>query len=255
MADGDYVDDSVRTPVEVHEAASSTDRIARYFLYRNRKRQAVMKPKVNEIIRSREKIHRKRDTIEETSKLLRKSLGLKVVCPDEAKGGRFFVVRDQPYPKDFPIPFSDLQKEEYGLLTLVFFILYFNQDGMDTDQLLVNLELGSDLRCSNLKFGKWPDVLAKWASEDYLKCVKTADADPTRQKKTWQLGARFYAEFGTERLERMAKELIYEQEEPEPQEEEEVKEKEPEKVEEEEVEPQVTVVEERPRSAAAKGCY
>jgi hypothetical protein len=207
--------DSEATETQGHEQGASCERIARYFLYRHRKRLPVQKAKVNEILRAREKLVRKRDPIEETSQVLQKSLGLRICCPTETKGSKYFLIRDSPYPKGMPIPFSDTQKEEYGVLVYIFFILWLQPDkNMEAEQLRKELERRADLMLDRLSWWKWPDTLVKWGHEDYLKSTaaqadNTQDADPTKQTKIWTLGLRFYAEFGPDRIERMAKSLIH----------------------------------------------
>jgi hypothetical protein len=181
---------------------------------------------------------------------------LKIVCPNEpkerggvkadtkggVKGSKYFLVRDSPYPKQVPLPFSDSEKEEYGFLMMVLFILYFHPDGCDSDKLEAEVEQSSGIHCDQIPFGKWPDLLNKWRGEDYLKFINVADPDPTKQRRLWRLGPRFYAEIGVERIQRMAREVIYEEDMPEPEEEEEKKEA-------TEEEPAPEVVEERPRRA------
>jgi hypothetical protein len=198
-----------------------TGRVARYFLYRNRERQGVRKPQLKTVLDSFRERSRKRDPVREASHALTESLGLTLVCPDD-RSKKFFLTRTRAYPEGFLIPFTPIQKAEYGLLTFVFFIVYFKSDeGLDTDQLRQNVEAHTGVDCDSLPFGRWTDVVARWASQDYLKLEKRDSADPLVLKRAVTLGPRFAAEFGERRLRRMARELIFDEAPPGEEEEEE----------------------------------
>jgi hypothetical protein len=206
---------------EAAPESMETGRVSRYFLYRNRERQPVRRPQLKTVLdQFRERSHAKRrDPVKEASTVLRESLGLTVACPDD-KAKKLFLVRTRPYPPAFPIPFSPMEKAEYGLLTFVFFIVHFKGDeGLEIEPLRQNIELNTGVHCDSLPFGKWPDIITKWASQDYLKLTKKESPDPMVQKKVVTLGPRFHAEFGLKLLRRMAKELIFGQVEPEEEEE------------------------------------
>jgi hypothetical protein len=195
-------------------------RVARYFLYRNREKQAVRRPQLKTVLDSFRERSRKRNPIDGASHVLKKSLGVKVVASDD-RMNKHFVTRTRAYPPDFPIPFTPVQKAEYGLLTFVFFILYFKgDDGVDLEQLRQNVEANSGVNCDALYFGRWPDVVARWVAQDYLKLEKRESADPTVVRKVVTIGPRFHAEFGEKMLVGMAKELIF-SETPSPEEDEE----------------------------------
>jgi hypothetical protein len=198
-----------------------TGRVSRYFLYRNRERQPVRRPQLKTVLdQFREKSHAKRkDPVKEASTVLRESLGLTIACPED-KARKLYLVRTHPYPPDFPIPFGPMEKAEYGLLTFVFFIVHFKgEDGLEVDSLRQNIEFNTGVHCDALPFGKWPDIITKWASQDYLKLSKKESPDPMVQKKVVTLGPRFHAEYGERVLMRMAKELIFGVVEPDEEEE------------------------------------
>lgn len=186
-------------------------RVARFFLFKDREKQAVRRAQMKNVLNQyREKARsRRKDPIREADIMLHESLGLKVVYPQD-KGTKYFVCRTRPYPSNCDLPFTAAQKREYGLLTFAFFIVYFKgEDGCELDQLRTNLEQNSGISFDRSEF-KWPDIVTKWASEDYLKITKGEDdADPTVEKRMVTLGPRFEAEFGTELLVKMAKELIF----------------------------------------------
>jgi hypothetical protein len=210
-----------------------TGRVSRYFLYRHRERQAVQKAKLKTVLDGYRERGRRRDPVRDASRLLTESLGLTIVCADD-KSKKFYVARSKPYPRDFPIPFSGPQKAEYGLLTLIFFILHFKAaEEIDADQLRQNVEARTCVDCDALPFGKWPDLIAKWASQDYIRLEKRDAIDQNVARKVITLGGRFHAEFGEELLQKMAKELI--SDEAQPNEEEDAHEKAKEKAPEEEV--------------------
>jgi hypothetical protein len=225
-----------------------TGRVARYFLYRNREKQAVRRPQLKTVLDSFRERSRKQNPIQDASRVLSESLGVKIVVP-EGKKAKHFVTRDRAYPPDFPIPFTPIQKAEYGLLTFVFFIIYFKgDDGLDLEQLRQNVEANTGVDCDALEFGRWQDVVARWAAQDYVKLEKRDSADPTVVRKVVTIGPRFHAEFGEKTLIRMAKELIFD-EAPPPEDEDEdedepQKEKDP-----EEDEPEDSVDEAPPRRA------
>jgi hypothetical protein len=197
-----------------------TGRVARYFLYRNREKQPVRRPQLKTVLDTFRERSRKQNPIDRASRVLSESLGIKIVVPED-KTKKHFVTRTRPYPPDFPIPFTPIQKAEYGLLTFVFFIIYFKgDDGLDLGQLRRNVEVNTGVNCDTLEFGMWQDVVGRWAAQDYVRLEKRDSADPTIIRKVVTLGPRFHAEFGEKMLIRMAKELIFD-EAPPPQEEDE----------------------------------
>ena len=201
-----------------------TGRVARYFLFRNREKQSVRRAQLKTVLDAyREKsVKKRKNPFTEANRVLAESMGLKVVSPDE-KAQKYYLVREKRYPDECDLPFTKLQKKEYGLLTFTFFIVYFKgEDGIELDQLRTNLELHSGLDLDNLDFGKWPEIVNKWVTMEYLKMAKEEDpTDACVQKKIVTLGPRFHAEFGLPLIQRMAKELVYpesvqeEEEEPE----------------------------------------
>jgi hypothetical protein len=91
---------------------------------------------------------------------------------------KHFMTRTRAYPPDFPIPSTPVQKAEYGLLTFVFFVLYFKgDDGVDLEQLRQNVEASTGVNCHALDIGRWPDVVARWAAQDDLKLEKRGSAN------------------------------------------------------------------------------
>ena len=188
-------------------------RVARFFLFKDREKQAVRRTQMKNVLNQyREKSKSKRkDPIREADQILHESLGLEVVYPQD-KGTKYFIRRRRPYPSQCELPFTEAQKREYGLMMFAFFIIYFKgEDGCEVEQLKANLEQNSGLSFTKLEF-RWPDIVQKWASEDYVKITKVEDdADPTLERRMVTLGPRFEAEFGTELLMKMAKELIFDE--------------------------------------------
>lgn len=202
-----------------------TGRVARYFLFRNREKQPVRRAQLKTVLDAyREKsVKKRKNPFTEANRVLVESMGLKVVSSDE-KSQKYYLVRDKRYPAECDLPFTKLQKKEYGLLTFTFFIVYFKgEDGIELEQLRTNLELHSGLDLDNLDFGKWPDIVTKWTNMEYLKMTKEEDPnDASLHKRMVTLGPRFHVEFGLSVLQRMAKELVYpesvkEEEEEEPE--------------------------------------
>ncbi|OHT14435.1 hypothetical protein TRFO_15228 [Tritrichomonas foetus] len=189
-------------------------RVARLFLYKSRERQSVRRQQLKPVLDEyREKSRAKRrDPIKSASKLLTESIGLQIVdglAPGEkpSQSGKNFLVRTHKYPKDVPLPFTVQQKQEFGLLTLCFFIVYFKGDLVDMDQLWQILE-NSGVPAESDTFGKLTDLLNKWISQDYFKSKKKENDTSAGPKKVISLGPRFYAEFGNDVLMAMAKELV-----------------------------------------------
>ncbi|KAH0790692.1 hypothetical protein GPJ56_005384 [Histomonas meleagridis] len=191
-----------------------TGRVARYFIYKNREKQAVRKIQIRPILDEfREKSRRKRiDPIESTNDLLNKTMGLNLVqglAPDEkpSQSSKFFLVRRQKYPDNVPIPFTPHQKKEYGLLVFCFFVVQYKGNQLDLEQLGQVLQ-NSNVPLDSPDFGKWPEIMHKWASQDYFKLKKIDDENASNTNRSVTLGPRFYAEFGVNTLHSMANELV-----------------------------------------------
>ena len=189
-------------------------RVARLFLYKNRERQGIRKPQLKPVLDEfREKSRKKRvDPIKSASKMLTESMGLQIVdgvAPDEkpSQSSKHFLVRTHHYPKDYPIPFSSEEKQEVGLLVFCFFIVHFKGNLVDLDQIWQILE-NSGVQEESEAFGKWPDIMNKWISQDYFKAKKKEDDNSQIPKKMISRGPRFYAEFSLNTLIAMAKELV-----------------------------------------------
>lgn len=188
-------------------------RVARYFIYKNRERQGIRKPQLKPVLDEfREKSRAKRrDPIQLSSKLLTESMGLQIaegLAPDEKSSTpKNFLVRTQRYPKECELPFSSEQMQEYGLMLFCFFIVYYKGNQADFDQVWQILE-SAHVPADSPVFGKWPDFMNKWISQDYFKAKKKDDDVSPIPKKVLSLGPRFYAEFSLDVLNAMAEELV-----------------------------------------------
>lgn len=193
---------------------NETGRVARFFLYKNRERQSVRKPQLKPVLDEfREKSRKKRvDPIKSANTMLKESMGLQIVegtPPGEkpSQSAKHFLIRTHKYPKDCPIPFTSEQKQEVGLLIFCFFIVHYKGNLVEMEQIWQILE-SSGVPSESDVFGKWPEIMNKWISQDYFRAKKKDDDNSPIPKRLISLGPRFYAEFSEETLVSMAKELV-----------------------------------------------
>lgn len=188
-------------------------RVARFFLYKARERQGVRKTQLKPVLDTfRERsIKKKRDPIVTADKLLNEGMGLRIVTSNQERtknksNEKHFLVRSKPYPKDVPLPFSEIEMKEYGVLLYVFFIVSF-KDKLDLDQLWQILSIGG-FPDESREFGRWPEIMWKWNKMDYFKLNKIEDPSLPAPKFMVELGPRFYVEFGEEMIKGLAKDLV-----------------------------------------------
>lgn len=206
--ESDYVDEEQGNDLEV-------GRIARFFLFKNRDRSVIKRAQLR-AIQDQSKDSKKSNSLKHASDALSKSLGLTIIdyMPEGKKqtSSKLFLVREEKYPNELPIPFTPHEKQQYGILTLIFFALHFKNGKMDLDQLWQTLKTAGVTENSEI-IGHWPDQIHVWAKQEYLKEKKIeADAGPRIEIS---YGARFYVEYGEETIVRMAKYLINDGVEPE----------------------------------------
>ena len=192
-------------------------RVARFFIFKNRDKSVVKRAQLRAVQDQARDTHKK-NSIGRAKQILERSLGLTIVdyVPEGKKqtSSKLFLARQQKYPKDIPIPFSSLEKKQYGILMLVFMAIHFKNGKIDLDQLWQVLENAGISQNSDI-IGRWPEQIHTWARQEYLKEKKTETE--TGPKIEVSYGARFYVEYGEEEIIKMAKYMINDGNEPEEQ--------------------------------------
>ena len=192
-------------------------RIARFFIFKNRDKSVVKRAQLR-AVQDQARDSRKKNSIDRARQILERSLGLTIIdyVPPGKKqtSSKLFLTRQKKFPKDLPIPFSSLEKKQYGILILVFMAIHFKNGKIDLDQLWQVLENAGISQNSDI-IGHWPDQIHIWTRQEYLK-EKKIETD-TGPKIEVSYGARFYVEYGEEEIIRMAKYMINDGNEPEEQ--------------------------------------
>ena len=125
--------------------------------------------------------------------------------PDNKKvPQKFYVVRNTKYPEDSPIPFSEIQKRSFGILTYVFFIIHFahplNPTYKDIAEGLEFANLNEDIGLVN----DLDALIRQWTAQEYLTIIKGEDKNELRIT----FGPRFEIEIGREKIEELARQII-----------------------------------------------
>lgn len=183
-------------------------RVARFFLFKNRDKNYVKKSQLKVAIdKTNDEKNKETNMINLAKEYFNKALGLDIVSytkPQKKVASDFFLVRTEEYPPDIPIPFSEDEKREYGLLAFTYFALSFNNNNPMSLENLSKVYQKFDMEDAFDDFGKIQGLLKKWTKEGYLSETKTGQD----QKLEYGYGPRFELEVGKERLTQLMRDII-----------------------------------------------
>ena len=187
---------------------SEEARVCRLFLYKQRERVSVKPPNIKIALdKTNEEKNRTKEVLERSKQIFNESLGYDIegYIPEGKKTPtRYFLTRKNEYEDSTPIPFNDNEKENFGLLCYLFFIITFSPGGAATYDLIDDRFKMANLTESINDQGGLKDLIKKWITQEYI--IENKSENSSESKYTF--GPRFEVEIGKERLDNVIESLI-----------------------------------------------